>query len=181
MDPLKVIEKYYDPASAAYAILTGHCRLVADRALEIGGKAAYLHPDLLFIQEAAMLHDIGIFLTNEPELGCHGDKPYICHGYLGRELLEIEGFPRHALVCERHVGVGISLHDIRNNSLPLPERDMEPVSVEEQIICFADKFYSKDPAFLLKEKPIGTVRKNIARFGQEKLARFDEWCRLFGY
>lgn len=181
MNPLKIIEKYYDPGSAAYAFLTEHSRMVTEKALKIAGKEAHLHPDLLFIQEAAMLHDIGIFLTDEPKLGCFGDKPYICHGYLGREILEREGFPLHALVCERHVGVGISTHDIRENKLPLPERDMEPVSIEEQIICFADKFYSKDSDFLLKEKTPGTVRKSIARFGQEKLARFDEWCRLFEY
>ena len=59
-----------------------------------------------------MLHDIGIFLTHAPQIGCHGDKPYICHGYLGRELLEKEGFPRHAIVCETHVGVGLTIADI---------------------------------------------------------------------
>lgn len=27
--------------------------------------------------------------------------------------------------------------------LPVPHREMIPISLEEQIICFADKFYSK--------------------------------------
>ena len=58
---------------------------------------------------------------------------------------------------------------------------MMPVSVEEQIICFADKFYSKDTDFLEQEKPIETVRKGIARFGEDKLLRFDEWVKMFGY
>jgi uncharacterized protein len=60
-------------------------------------------------------------------------------------------------------------------------RDMVPVSIEEQIVCFADKFYSKDADFLEKEKPLETVRKGIARFGEKKLKQFDEWGKMFGY
>jgi uncharacterized protein len=139
-----------------------------------------LNPDLKFIEEAAMLHDIGIFLTDQPEIGCHGDKPYVCHGYLGREILEREGFPKHGLVCERHIGIGISLKDIDEKNLPLPRRDMVPVSIEEQIICFADKFFSKNPDFLLKEKPLEKIRSYISKFGEEKLSLFDRWLEIFG-
>jgi uncharacterized protein len=128
-----------------------------------------------------MLHDIGIFLTNEPKIGCNGDKTYICHGYLGREILEKEGFPKHALVCERHVGVGLTVKDIEEKHLPVPKRDMMPVSIEEQIICFADKFFSKDSNFLLKEKPLERVRNSIAKFGEEKIRKFDDWLKVFGY
>ena len=66
--------------------------------------------------------------------------PYICHGYLGAELVRKEGFPKHALVCERHTGAGLSLQNIIQQDLPVPHREMTPVSLEEQIICFADKF-----------------------------------------
>lgn len=180
MDPIKIIEKYYKRGSKAYQLLTQHSRLVTEKALEIAKKVKYLKPDLKFIEESAMLHDIGIFLTNEPKIDCHGDKPYVCHGYLGREILEREGFPEHALVCERHIGVGITLEDIKEKNLPLPKRDMIPLSVEEQIICFADKFFSKDSDFLLKGKPLERVRKGISKYGEEKLRQFDEWMKLFG-
>ena len=43
-----------------------------------------------------------------------------------RELLEKEGLPQHALVCDRHTGVGITIEDIRAQELPIPERDMTP-------------------------------------------------------
>ena len=55
----------------------------------------------------------GFFIQRPIVSGCYGDKDYICHGYLGRALLEKEGLPAHALVCERHVGVGLSISDIR--------------------------------------------------------------------
>jgi len=178
--PLEIIKKYYSPDSKAFYFLFCHGKMVAEKAFDIARRVRHLGPDLKFIEEAAMLHDIGILVTGEPSLGCYGDKPYICHGYAGREILEKEGLPVHALVCERHVGAGISLSDIRGKNLPLPERDMMPVSIEERIICFADKFFSKDEEFLLKEKPIEKVRKGIAKFGQEQTERFEEWVKLFG-
>ena len=180
MDPVEIIEKYYDPESKAYRLLVHHSQMVTEKALEVASKVKYLSPDPKFIEEAAMLHDIGISLTNEPKIGCYGEKPYICHGYLGRDILEREGLPQHALVCERHIGVGISLRDIEERNLPLPKRDMVPVSIEEQIICFADNFFSKNSDYLLKAKPIEKVREYISRIGEDKLKRFDEWVKLFG-
>lgn len=180
MDPLAVIRKYYDPDSELYAILVTHSRLVAQKALAVARRVAYLGPDLKFIAEAALLHDIGIFLTRFPEIGCYGPYPYICHGYLGRELLEKEGLPRHALVCERHVGVGITREEISQRRLPLPERDMVPVTLEEEIVCFADKFFSKDKGQLTREKTPAEIKRSLAKFGPEKVARFAAWLELFG-
>ncbi len=180
MDTIKIIEKFYNSESKAYHFLLHHSRMVTEKALKIAKKLRHLNPDLRFIEEAAMLHDIGMFLTNKPKIGCYGDKPYICHGYLGREILEKEGFTRHALICERHIGVGLTIEDIEERNLPLPKRDMVPVSVEEQIICYADKFFSKDSEFLSKEKSIGRIREYISRFGEDKIKRFDEWVEMFG-
>lgn len=180
MDPVAIIKKYYDSESRSYYFLINHSIMVTEKALRIASRVKHLSPDLTFIREASMLHDMGIFLTDESKIGCHGDKPYICHGYLGRELIEKEGFPRHALICERHIGVGISLRESEGKNLPLPKRDMLPVTIEEQIICFADKFFSKDTDFLLKEKPLEKIRSDIAAFGADKLRRFDDWLKIFG-
>ena len=180
MNPLDIIHKHYDPDSKASHFLIHHSRLVAKKALAIAERLRDLTPDLRFIEEAAMLHDIGILYTNAPRLGCYGYQQYLCHGYLGRELLEREGLPAHALVCERHVGVGITAEDIRSNGLPLPERDMVPLSIEEKIICFADKFYSKSDHDLMHEKPLAKVRELVAEHGEEKSKIFDAWAKMFG-
>lgn len=179
IDPLKVIGRYYDPASPAYNILVGHSKMVLKKSLETARRVKHLNPDIKFIEEAAMLHDIGIFFTNEPALGCFGEKEYICHGYLGREILEKEGLMRHAFVCERHVGVGLDVSDIERHNLPIPKRDMVPLSIEEKIICYADKFFSKRIGTLNIEKPLEDVRQGILKYGQDKLGRFDEMYRLF--
>jgi uncharacterized protein len=180
VDPISVIEKYYEPGSKAHDFFMKHARAVARKALEIALRVGRLGPDPGFVEEAAMLHDIGMFLTRAPHIGCYGDRPYICHGYLGREILEGKGLVRHALVCERHVGVGLSAADIREGRLPLPERDMTPQSIEERIVCFADKFYSKDLS-PFEEKPLAVVRASIAKYGPDKLRVFDGWLETFGY
>ena len=143
MSPVTIIDKYYPEDNERKHILSVHSRLVAEKALWIADRHPELQLDKDFLYEAGMLHDIGIFLTDAPGIFCFGDQPYICHGYLGADLMRREGYPRHALVCERHTGAGLSLDDIIAQNLPVPHRDMLPVSLEEQVICFADKFYSK--------------------------------------
>lgn len=180
MDPLEIIRKYCDPESRAFYFLTHHGKLVARKALAVAERVSSLNPDPVFIEEAAVIHDIGIIFTDAPRLGCFGYKDYLCHGFLGRELLEKEGFTRHGLVCERHVGVGITARDVRDLGLPLPERDMVPVTLEEQIICYADKFFSKGEHDLVHEKPLVQVRETVRQYGEEKLRVFDAWVEKFG-
>ncbi|WP_099464311.1 MULTISPECIES: HD domain-containing protein [Parabacteroides] len=177
MNPLDIIKKYYPVESEAFRILVTHSRSVADKALSIARMHPEMNLDLTFIDEASMLHDIGIFKCNAPDIACYGEAEYICHGYLGSDLMREEGFPRHALVCERHTGTGISLKMIEERNLPLPQRDMQPVSMEEQLICFADKFYSKTK--LEKEKSIDKVKQGLSKYGAETVGRFDSWCKLF--
>ena len=152
MNPIELIDAYYPEDNERKHILLVHSRLVAEKALRIADGHPELNLDKDFLYEAGMLHDIGIFLTNAPGIFCFGDQPYICHGYLGADLMRREGYPRHALVCERHTGAGLSLDDIIAQNLPVPHRDMLPVSMEEQVICFADKFYSK--THLEREKTV---------------------------
>jgi uncharacterized protein len=88
--------------------------------------------------------------------------------------------PRHGLVCERHVGVGISAEDIRRFDLPLPVRDMRPVTVEEQIICYADKFFSKNGGGTSREKSVTEIVASLRPYGTDKVERFMGWVELFG-
>jgi uncharacterized protein len=180
MGPLEVIAANCPQGSAAHEILVEHSSLVAKKALAIARKLSQLNPDMDFIYEAAMLHDIGIIVTHTPELGCTGALPYICHGYAGRAILERAGFARHGQVCERHVGAGITIEDIRTGNLPIPLRDMTPQSLEEQIICYADKFYSKNGRrHPILEKSAAEIVLGLCPYGQDKVDRFLSWHRQF--
>lgn len=177
MDVQAVFNKYYQPGTPLYNSVWSHSRLVADKALQLAQAHPELEIDLDFVYEAAMIHDIGVFLTNAPSIYCTGDQPYICHGVLGAELMRADGYPRHSLVCERHTGTGLTVADIIAQNLPLPHRDMCPVSLEEKLVCFADKFYSKSNPD--REKPLDKVRKSVARYGEDSLRRFEEMAALF--
>lgn len=179
LHPVEIIAEYYDTGSMTYELLLNHGRLVAEKALEAAARVPHLKPDTVFIREAAMLHDIGIFMTDTPGLGCTGHHPYVCHGYLGRNLLEQRGLPLHAMVCERHVGAGISFADIERQGLPLPLRDMQPVTIEEQIICYADKFFSKNPQTFDREYPVEKILTGLKKFGPDKTDRFLQWMNMF--
>lgn len=178
IDYEKIIDKYYDKDSRLRTILTVHSRLVADKALACARRHD-LNVDMRFIEEAAMLHDIGIFMCDAPGIECRGNLPYICHGVEGRKILEAEGLNRHALVCERHTGSGLTTDDIIRQNLPLPHRDMTPQSLEEKLICYADKFYSKS-GDIEKEKPLEKVILSMSRHGEDALKRFMDLHDLFG-
>jgi uncharacterized protein len=178
--PIALLEKYYPPGSDSHRILLRHSESVAAKAVAVAQGLSEPCVDLTFVREAALLHDIGILFTAVPQLGCQGELPYLCHGIKGRELLEKEGLPRHGLVCERHIGVGLSAEEIVRQQLPLPARDMLPISVEEQIVTYADLFFSKNPAKSGKERSVDKVRKSLARHGEDKVAVFDAWHQRFG-
>jgi len=177
VDPIEIIEKYYIKGSELYHVLINHSEHVKNKALEIAVNHPEMHLDLQFIAEAAMLHDIGIFMCDAPRIFCHGPNKYIEHGYLGANILREEGLLKHALVCERHTGVGISLEMILKNKLPLPHRDLLPLSNEEQLICYADKFFSKTR--LNEILPIHKIRTNLMKYGEHEVIRFDSWNALY--
>lgn len=172
-----IIAKYYTAGSELHSLLVVHSRQVTRLALELALRGD-LDVDLNFVREAAMLHDIGIVHTHAPGIYCHGSLPYIAHGVEGSRMLTELGLPRHALVCERHTGAGLSLDDIVNQHLPLPHRAMLPVSMEEKLICYADKFFSKTRPD--RQKTLEHARRSLEKFGVATLARFDALTALFG-
>ncbi len=177
MDALSIINKYYSENNDCKDILITHSKSVADKAIQIANNHPEFNLDKDFLYEAAMLHDIGIIFTNASGIYCFGESPYIRHGILGAEILRKEGYPKHALVCERHTGAGITMQNIIDNNLPIPHRDMLPLSLEEQVICFADKFFSKTK--LQNEKTVEKARRSLLKFGDDGIERFDRWCREF--
>lgn len=178
MTPEEVIDRYYTRGSRLREILETHSSLVAEKALACA-KARQLDIDADFVREAALLHDIGIVACDAPDICCTGDLPYICHGVEGRRMLDSLGMPRHALVCERHTGAGLTVDDIVRQGLPLPLRDMTPRTREERLICYADKFYSKS-GDIRKEKDIDRVIRSMERHGADTLSRFLALHEEFG-
>jgi len=179
MKPFAILHQHYDPGSELYHVLVVHSVLVARRARQIAEEYLLRHPaagiDLDFLTEAALLHDIGISECHAPRIRCEGGEPYIRHGVIGSRILQEAGLPRHALVCERHTGAGITMEEVVQLHLPLPEKDYLPVSLEEKIVCVADKFFGKTPSKLWTKEKNEKVEKSLAKHGQAVLER---WLRL---
>lgn len=176
-----LIAKYCAENTELQHILLTHSRQVANRALAI----LQSHPewvdsgevDPIFVEEAAMLHDIGVVLCDAPKIHCFGTHAYIEHGYLGAEILRQEGLYKHAQVAERHTGTGITYEQIIREQLPIPLQDYTPQTLEERLICYADKFYSKTK--LGQDKPMAKIRLHMWKYGSDAVRRFDELQMLF--
>lgn len=166
------IAPFYPEEPRLRKLLFTHSNAVASKALSICNAHPELGADRDFVFRASQLHDIGIVSCDAPGIFCFGTLPYICHGVEGARMLGQEGMLAEARVCERHTGSGITAEEIASQALPLPPRDMLPVTIEEKIICYADKFYSKNPEKLTSEKPLSKIIKEMSRFGQASLCRF---------
>jgi uncharacterized protein len=177
MKPEEIIHRYCEGNPALEDILLKHSSDVAKRALKIADKHPEFNIDKQFLYDAAMLHDIGIINVDAPSISCFGTEPYIKHGLLGGEILRKEGFPAHARVAERHTGTGLTRENILQQSLPLPPADYVPETLEEQIICYADKFYSKTR--LEEEKTYESALSSLRKFGEEGLMIFENWKHRF--
>ena len=185
IDPYVIIDAFYPDDTPLKRLLLAHSRQVCAKALAILDLPANreLALDREVVRIGALLHDVGIGRCHAPGILCTGDLPYLAHGIAGAELLrsygethelDLEPFAR---IAERHTGSGLTAEEITAGALPLPPRDFLPETLEEKLICLADKFYSKSGD--MQEKSPERVRKSIAKFGPAPLARFDALCRLF--
>ncbi len=183
MDYQKIIEKYYPADDELRRLLLHHSRQVADRCLQIAKNHRELPIDTQFLEEAAMLHDIGIRWCNAPSIFCNGQQHYLRHGMIGGELLRKEGFERHARVCERHTGTGLTTVPKGKDGEPvLPPELVKsgffvPDTLEEQMVCYADKFYSKSrPDQVLT---IVQTAQSLEKFGHDGVVKFLHWAEVF--
>ena len=174
----EIIDFYYPLDNELKKIYNIHAEKVTQLALEMANRHPELGVDIQFVEEAAMLHDLGIFLTDAPRIYCCGTEPYLCHGYLGAELLRSLGHERHARVCERHTGTGLTKDAIIANGWKLPVNDFVPETLEEQLICFADKFYSKTK-FLEQRRSFEQVLESMARISAEAVEKVCIWAKMF--
>lgn len=191
-----IIESFYPGAGKLRDILLTHSRGVADLALELFDA----HPELFdedervgqrqFVEAAAMLHDIGIIRCNAPGIECYGTEPYICHGTIGASMVRsldvndssfgLDAQMQEALarVCERHTGTGLTCEQIVAQNLPLPHVDLVPETIVEQLVCYADKFYSKTHPDV--RKTFEGAERSLRKFGEAGLVKFRLWHDKFG-
>ncbi|MHA1241665.1 MAG: HDIG domain-containing metalloprotein [Promethearchaeota archaeon] len=143
-----------------------HSLKVCEKALELAEKITKYNINIELVEIGALLHDIGRAKT-------HGFK----HAIIGGKLLRERGFPKElARICETHILGGLDKEDAKQEGLP--EIEYLPITLEEKIICLADKhiagtkevsieqrfekWFSKYGKILIKAKErIATIQKEI--------------------
>lgn len=158
----ETIDKYYPKEQNAELrhILVTHSRSVAEKALAVCRAHPELGADKSVVYAGAMLHDIGIVRCDADGIYCYGTEPYIKHGVLGAEMVYD---PVIARICARHTGTGLP--------------GLEPETIEEKIVCYADKFFSKTR--LDHEKTYEEACRSLMKFGEEGLKIFAQWHEMF--
>ncbi|MCF7861243.1 HDIG domain-containing protein [Candidatus Woesearchaeota archaeon] len=133
-DAVRILREFA-PNVEVFQIIYRHTNFVKKLALEI---AETIKCDRLLVATGAILHDIGRF-TCPPNT-----KKVILHGLRGAKILRGLGYKKHARIAERHIGVGITKQDIIDQKLNLPLRNFTPQTIEEKIVCYADKLADFD-------------------------------------
>lgn len=130
------------------------------------------------LEAGCLLHDIGVYLCYFEDFNPSKDlPPYIHHGFIGYEILLKEGFSKRiARFALTHTGTGFTIEDIIRENLPYPKEDNIPVSLEEEILCYADKFHSKYPSFCNFEDQ----KAKLTKFGETNGVIMDRFQKKFG-
>lgn len=144
--------------------------------LNLKRKEIFVNEELL--RQGTLVHDIGVYSCYDEELNNDSDaQPYIKHGILGYEILKKEGVSESvARFAMSHIGVGLTVAYIERDNLPLPKVDMIPISLEEEILCYADKFHSKHPSFSTFEEQ----KKHLSKFSDVNPIIMDRFRMKFG-
>jgi uncharacterized protein len=170
------LHKKYAPSEAAFDVVFTHCTIIWEIAEQLIERSD-LAIDADLVKVGCLLHDIGVYRLYLPngEID-HGN--YITHGVRGHEILEQEGFSeRVCRIASCHTGVGLTRQNIREQGLPLPDRDFVAGSIEERLVMYADKFNSKNPP---RFSSYETYREFTKRFGPANEERFAQLGQEFG-
>jgi uncharacterized protein len=156
----------------------GHSLIVRDIALELADNLIKkgIKIDKELVEVGALVHDMGCYKCYE-HYG-RNEGPYIQHGVKGYEILKKEGFSEEiARMAEVHLGVGLIKENVIANNLPLEHRDYIPITLEEELVAYADNFHSKSgPKFDSFEKS----REKLAKLWPESVIIFERFRKKFG-
>ena len=150
MDYLALLHRYYPEDNALRRMLLHHSRQVCARALQIVERHPELGANRNLVEAGAMLHDIGIFLTDAPGIHCHGTAHYILHGSLGAQLLRNEA---EQLKEEK-------LQEVQLQEVQLQEVELQEVQLQEEL-----HFYEALARICERHTGTGLTRQTIIERG----------------
>ncbi|MGQ9479468.1 MAG: HD domain-containing protein [Thermoproteota archaeon] len=130
-----------------------HVEKVAEVAKDITSriKLKKYEVDEQLVVAGALLHDIGRAVTHD-----------VSHGVIGGKIIRRRGLDeRLARIVERHVGGGLSIEEAEK--LGLGRLNLMPETLEEKIVCYADKLVDGNRRVEFSE----TLKYFIEKLGPE--------------
>ena len=172
----KLHQKYANGNKEALDLVWNHSLVVRDIVQQLGNNLIKnkIKIDLKLAETGALIHDIGCYdFYNKLK-----NMPYIKHGVKGYEILKNEKFDeeitRMAMI---HLGVGIDKENILVNELPLEKKDFIPLTLEEELVAYADNFHSKSgPRFVNFEE----AKEKLAGLWNKSPIIFERFRQKFG-
>ena len=108
--------------------IVDHCVEVSKEAEAIAGMLK-CKVDFEAVRIGGLLHDIGKYKSRSMD-----------HGYIGGLLVRNVGFPRKIVrIVETHILGGLNAEEAEH--FGLPPMDFQPRTIEEKVVCYADKLY----------------------------------------
>lgn len=146
-------------------IVWTHSLIVKNIALQIVEKLEREYAfkiDKTLIEIGALIHDIGTYQYFDDDFNI--GKNYGLHGRTGYDILIKEGVSKkRARFALTHIGVGY-------------ENDI-PISLEEEIVAYADNFHSKKP---VRFNSFEEEKKHLENFGIDKGVIYERFKDKFG-
>jgi uncharacterized protein len=167
-------------ADKFFDLIFTHSDIVRQIALNIADNLSQsdivINKDL--VESGSLLHDIGVYQCFDDELNADRSLPnYLCHGHEGYKLLKKEGYSEQvARFALTHTGTGITKEDIKRENMPFEFQDFIPVTLEEEIVCYADKFHTKWPSFNTFEE----AKARLEKFDSSKGIIMNRFKMKFG-
>jgi len=156
-----------------------HSQIVKEIALQISAnlkKNYAIEADKKLITAGSLVHDIGLY-------NCFDDNfqkivRYATHGQIGYDILKREKVEEKiARFSLCHTTTGLTKEDIVNQEIPMEPKDYIPITLEEEIVSYADTFHSKGhPGFHTFEE----MEQNYTKYGENAVTMLKRFRRKFG-
>lgn len=188
---------------AVFELIGTHCKIVAEMTLFVcknyackncdckssvcrnvsDSKVSAENVNAALAFAGALAHDIGAYELvrgeGTDENPIRYEKNYVRHGILGYNLLKNAGFDEQiALFARNHTGVGLTKKAIEAQNIPIPSDDYVPVTREQQIVMFCDKFHTKSlpPKFVTAK----TAVRRCAKFSEKDAQKMSKLVEIYG-
>lgn len=170
------VHRRYAQNDYVFKLVYEHCEIVAEIAAWcVNEKNLSVDDELL--RASCLLHDIGTYALFDAK-GLDGNEHnYKQHAIFGAALAIEEGFdPRIADSIRSHVLMGLSRKEIEESQFGMPQKDYLPATTEARLLCYADRFHSKQPTFNSYESFLERLEKGLP----EQARKFKQSSEEFG-